>query len=411
MAWETHPVTPDRFDDFADVVNPNHRPTHCWCLSHRLRVREIEERGGDGRDARERAARALCAGGVPARAVVCVVVRGGWRRQGVTSQVIEGAVAFAAEHGAPAVEAYPVDAEGGPDRHDDGVRRDAGDVREGRVRGGRDDRRGRLEATAAADAEGAGVSEGAVSRWGDGEREAVLVHGLTGGPGVWVRVGPALAERGFRVTAVTLPGHDGRPAPDGWSREVLVRAVLDQAPSTPYLVIGHSLGGYTLTAALERLRPRVAVYEDPVLDLPAAGPALSAYGEQRGWTREEIARRNPRWRPEAVEAKYAALQGWDPAICDALVDPVRFPAAVVPPARAYGVLSSAFVVADPSALVPPVEAERLRRLGHRVDIVAGAGHSVHHDRFEGFMATVDAAVDAAVGAGVGAGDAASVIQG
>ncbi|GAA1893051.1 alpha/beta fold hydrolase [Lapillicoccus jejuensis] len=235
-----------------------------------------------------------------------------------------------------------------------------------------------------------------VTTWGDGDRQAVLIHGLTGGPGVWYRVGPALAERGFRVTAVTLPGHDGRPAPDGWSQEVLVRAVLDQAPPTPYLVVGHSLGGYTLAAALERLRPRVAVHEDPVLDLPAAGAALSAYGEQKAWTREEIARRNPRWRAEAVEAKYAGLQGWDPAICDALVDPGRFPATVVPTAGSYGVLSSAFVLADDSPLVPPAEAERLRGLGHRVDVVDGAGHSVHHDRFEEFMARVDAALDAAV---------------
>lgn len=233
-----------------------------------------------------------------------------------------------------------------------------------------------------------------VTTWGHGDRQAVLVHGLTGGPGVWYRVGPALAERGFRVTAVTLPGHDGAPAPDGWSQEVLVRAVLDQAPATPYLAVGHSLGGYTLAAALERLRPRVAVYEDPVLDLPAAGPALSAYGEQTSWTREEIARRNPQWRAEAVEAKYAGLQGWDPAICAALVDPGRFPAAVVPTASSYGVRSSAFVLADPSALVPPAEAERLRGLGHRVEVVAEAGHSVHHDRFEAFMAAVDAAVDA-----------------
>lgn len=235
----------------------------------------------------------------------------------------------------------------------------------------------------------------AVSTWGDGDRKAVLVHGLTGGPGVWVRVGPALAERGFHVTAVTLPGHDGAPAPDGWSREVLVRAVLDQAPSAPELAVGHSLGGYTLLAALERLLPRVAVYEDPVLDLPAAGPALSAYGEQKAWTREDITRRNPQWRADAVEAKYAALQGWDPAICDALVDHVRFPAAEVPEATAYGVASSAFVLADPSALVPPPEAERLRRLGHVVDVVSGAGHSVHHDRFEEFMAAVDRAVAAA----------------
>ncbi len=54
--WQTHPVTPDRFEDFADVINPNRRGTHCWCLSHRLQ-REIEDLG---HGSRERAMRALC---------------------------------------------------------------------------------------------------------------------------------------------------------------------------------------------------------------------------------------------------------------------------------------------------------------------------------------------------------------
>ncbi|HEX6916944.1 MAG TPA: GNAT family N-acetyltransferase, partial [Phycicoccus sp.] len=58
MTWETHPVTPDRFEDFADVVNPNRRVTHCWCLSHRLRQRDIEDLGGGDREA---AMRRLCA--------------------------------------------------------------------------------------------------------------------------------------------------------------------------------------------------------------------------------------------------------------------------------------------------------------------------------------------------------------
>ena len=44
--------------------------------------------------------------------IVCVVVRGGHRRQGVTSHLIDGAVEYAASRGAPAVEAYPVDPEG-----------------------------------------------------------------------------------------------------------------------------------------------------------------------------------------------------------------------------------------------------------------------------------------------------------
>lgn len=148
MSWETHPVTPDQFEDFADVVNPNRRATHCWCLSHRLRVQDVEELGGGDR---EQAMRRLCerehppgvvtyrdgvpvgwcnvgpraeiprlaasrlirpVDDVPVWSIVCVVVRAGHRRSGVTAHLIEGAVRYAASHGAPAVEAYPVDPPG-----------------------------------------------------------------------------------------------------------------------------------------------------------------------------------------------------------------------------------------------------------------------------------------------------------
>ena len=55
MSWESHPLTPERFGDFADVINPNRRTTHCWCLSHRLRAKDIEELGkGDRQQAMRR---------------------------------------------------------------------------------------------------------------------------------------------------------------------------------------------------------------------------------------------------------------------------------------------------------------------------------------------------------------------
>lgn len=148
MTWQTHPVTPDRFDDFADVVNPRRRSTHCWCVPHRLRAADVRELGdGD----REQAMRRLCErehppgvvtyaddvpvgwcnigprGEIPVLtksrlirpiddvavwSIVCVVVRTGHRRRGVTSRLLDGAVAYAAEYGAPAVEAYPVDPPG-----------------------------------------------------------------------------------------------------------------------------------------------------------------------------------------------------------------------------------------------------------------------------------------------------------
>ncbi len=146
--WETHPVTPDRFEDFADVINPHRRDTHCWCLSHRLHAKQVEELGGGSR---EQAMRTLCerehppgvvtyldrtpvgwcsisprsqiprleasklirpVDDVPVWSIICVVVRPGYRRRGVTHHLLEGAVAYAAAGGAPAAEAYPVDPPG-----------------------------------------------------------------------------------------------------------------------------------------------------------------------------------------------------------------------------------------------------------------------------------------------------------
>lgn len=146
--WATHPVTEKRFDDFADVINPHRRDTHCWCLSHRLRVKDITELGDASR---EDAARALARSrstfgvvtyrddlpvawchiaprseiprlvasklitpidDVEVWSIICVVVRGGQRKRGVTARLIEGAVDYAASRGAPAVEAYPADPQG-----------------------------------------------------------------------------------------------------------------------------------------------------------------------------------------------------------------------------------------------------------------------------------------------------------
>lgn len=44
--------------------------------------------------------------------VVCLVVRPGFRRQGVTGVLVEGAGEYAVAHGASAIEAFPVEPEG-----------------------------------------------------------------------------------------------------------------------------------------------------------------------------------------------------------------------------------------------------------------------------------------------------------
>jgi GNAT superfamily N-acetyltransferase len=146
--WQTRPVTAQTFKDLVTVINPSRRANHCWCLSHRLPARDIEELG---EGSREQAMRALAERGpapgvityrdgepvgwcsisprsampllqrstrirpvddLPVWCVTCLVVRSGHRRQGVVGHLLDGAVAYAASQGAPAVEAYPVDPQG-----------------------------------------------------------------------------------------------------------------------------------------------------------------------------------------------------------------------------------------------------------------------------------------------------------
>jgi GNAT superfamily N-acetyltransferase len=145
---EVHPATADRFDDVATMVGPK-KPTSnvCWCLSHRIDSRTNRELVGAARGeyVRELCGRDVSPGvlayddgvvvgwaavaprselpfarssriphvdDLPAWSVWCIRVRPGHRGRGISHALLEGAVAYAKENGAPAVEGYPVDNQG-----------------------------------------------------------------------------------------------------------------------------------------------------------------------------------------------------------------------------------------------------------------------------------------------------------
>jgi pimeloyl-ACP methyl ester carboxylesterase len=220
-----------------------------------------------------------------------------------------------------------------------------------------------------------------VQEWGTGDRIAVLIHGLGNSSDSWWRVGPALADHGYRVLAVDLPGH-GKSAPlDAYTSEALAAAVLAAVPHRPALAIGHSLGGHVLAHAVAELAPEIAVYEDPAF-VTTPDPAVAAhFRAQKSWGRTEVARENPRWDEGSVGRKVAALEAWDPTIVDHLGG---FVAAPVDTAEVPSVL----VLADPSALVPPPFADLLAARGFVVDVVPDSGHVIHLDDHDGFLAAL-----------------------
>jgi GNAT superfamily N-acetyltransferase len=148
VSFKIRPATAARFDDVATMLGPkNPASSVCWCLSHRIDSKTNRELVGP---ARGDYVRALCerevAPGVlaydgdevvgwaavaprselpfarsakiphvddlPVWSAWCVRVRPGHRGRGIAVPLLTGAVNYARDHGAPAIEGYPVDNRG-----------------------------------------------------------------------------------------------------------------------------------------------------------------------------------------------------------------------------------------------------------------------------------------------------------
>jgi pimeloyl-ACP methyl ester carboxylesterase len=225
-----------------------------------------------------------------------------------------------------------------------------------------------------------------VHEWGAREeRAAVLIHGITSDSGSWWRFGPELADRGYHVYTPHLRGHghSARGGPytlEGWADDLI-----ESVPAEPDLAVGHSLGGLVLGAAVDRLRPRRAVYEDPAWTPPIEGRDQRAaeFRAQAGWTLDDVRATYPRWEPAACEAKLAAVGRWDTTTTEFVVTgfEVFDPAPPTVPAL--------LMLADPSTLVSPERAAELEKAGFEVRVVPGAGHVIHNDDYAGFLRALD----------------------
>jgi GNAT superfamily N-acetyltransferase len=144
---EVVPATPDRWDDVVTVMGDT--DVGCWCQAPRGRVASSrnappgarrdalheqlaeepppgmlayidgEVAGWCGFGPRPRLPRLERSRTIPridespVWAILCFKVRVGFRRRGVAAALLDGVVAYARRSGAPGVEAYPIDPEGG----------------------------------------------------------------------------------------------------------------------------------------------------------------------------------------------------------------------------------------------------------------------------------------------------------
>ena len=152
---EVRPLTPERWPDLEVLFGSAAWPSHCWCMEFRSNGREFSRNWGDGnrtalrglagkrptgllaysdgiaigwcavapKDDYTRFERSWIARPVEGReppegtwSAVCFFIHRRHRRKGVAKALLAAAVEFAGDHGAPAIEGYPLRPKDG--RHD-----------------------------------------------------------------------------------------------------------------------------------------------------------------------------------------------------------------------------------------------------------------------------------------------------
>jgi pimeloyl-ACP methyl ester carboxylesterase len=266
----------------------------------------------------------------------------------------------------------------------------------------------------------------------------VLVHGVTSSSRTWWRVGPALAERGYRVLAVDLRGHGASPRPvaglstadlaadvAGLSTADLAADVAETVaaelgadvaetvaaeagadpPGSPRpaveLLVGHSLGALV---ALELVGfdpgfARRLVLEDPPgsASVDWAGLAAGIEADTRLATldpaalRRDLEAANPAWPPGEAERRVADLADCDGrALAAALRAGVAYD---LPALLAAAPLPTLMLLAEEalgSILVGPDRKAAIEALPNGSTRVLPAAHSVHREALGPWLAALDA---------------------
>ncbi|WP_326564200.1 alpha/beta fold hydrolase [Micromonospora peucetia] len=236
-----------------------------------------------------------------------------------------------------------------------------------------------------------------VATWGAaGGPVCVCLHGITANSSSWARLGPRLAELGFRVLAPELRGHGESPkTADGYDTETLLADLAAVVPAQPDVLIGHSFGGYLAQEGVLRgvFRPRALVLEDPVSHQPDREAPTASLAYDRAHLPRDIEGTlalNPHWTRLDAAGKVLSLEqvNWDgarTAFAGNAPWDLRGAAAQVAAA-----VPTRWVLPGESRFVPATDVAALRAAvgAESVVVVPHAGHSIHRDDLDRFVDVV-----------------------
>lgn len=239
--------------------------------------------------------------------------------------------------------------------------------------------------------------------WGDADapRSALLVHGLGSNGALMWRYGTALADAGWRATAVDLRGHGTAPRALDYTIDAYaadLAAVRPPAGGAWDLVIAHSLGGAaaTVVAADDAAWTSRLVLVDPAIHLAPRDRDIVRASQERSFADTSVAAvraEHPAWHPHDIELKALSAQQASPWAVEQTS--LQNPAWDVRGAAARLTIPTHVLGSDPGvySIFTGALADEVRQNPVvSMSIVGGAGHSPHRDKPEDTIAALFAAL-------------------
>lgn len=233
----------------------------------------------------------------------------------------------------------------------------------------------------------------AVRVFGESGRRVLLIHGLGSNSEGWWRVGPALVQAGFQVTAPDLRGHGESSHIDDYSLAGYAADVAELGDDWD-VVIGHSLGGSIAVTLFDQNRrfAKRLVLLDPALVVLSPEIAIDMFtaAYQAPLTAARVSMDNPTWHLEDARIKAQALQQSSLSVTQQTIwhnpdwNLVSITSQLAVPTLLVG--------SDPvlGSLVPPALGQGLADLNGLIRFVTvpDSSHSMHRDEFAALMATI-----------------------
>lgn len=232
---------------------------------------------------------------------------------------------------------------------------------------------------------------------------AVLVHGITGWWRTWWRVGPALADRGWRMIAVDQRGHGQSPPIEGIATAetlaVDLALTIERLGVEPVdLLLGHSLGA-AVSMELVGRRSEVArrlVIEDPPgqdrrddrdFQVVLERDVRAARSDPESEVRRELAE-NPTWLEEDARQDVEGRAACDvDGILASLRNGTRL--RVIELAPTIRIPTLYLLASEERSALGPERAAFIGSLPPNASLVAlDSGHTVHRDRFDAYLSAL-----------------------